>query len=384
MSEGYDVIVVGAGPAGSTAARLCAKAGLNTLMVEEHAGIGFPMQCAGLLSALAFAECRVSDRAVINRVRGAKLVSGTGSNLEFRAPDTKALVVDRTAVDVEMAQNAGDAGAEIRPKTAAYDIRDGKLLTRGMHGHEEIAYRMLIAADGPKSMIARLHGMERPPTILAGIQADISCNIDPEIVELHPGAAPDFFGYAIPLNERRARIGLCTGTDARERFSKFVKPFGSSCVNLVTGTLPLGIMPKTYGKKTLYVGDTAGFAKPTSGGGVYTGIRSAIHAAAVAAECCEKNMFDDTALADYETRWQADIGRELAIGYRFFEFRQHLTPDDFGKLCQAMNTPSIIEAIIQYGDMDRPALLAKELVKKPALYSCLGILARAGISSIFT
>lgn len=383
MSQGYDVVVVGAGPAGSTAARLCAKSGLETLLIEEHGSVGYPMQCAGLLSALAFAECRVSERPVMNRVRGAKVVSGTGSDLTFRAPDTKALVVDRTALDVEMAENAANAGAEIRPRTAAYGIRDNTLLTRGMHGHEEIPYRMLIAADGPRGTIARILGMGRPRTILSGIQADIPCSLDPEIVELYPSASPEFFGWAIPLGERRARVGLCGCTNVKERFAAFAKPFGGNYVNLVTGTLPLGIMPRTYGKRTLFVGDAAGFAKPTSGGGVYTGIRSAIHASEVVAACCGKDTFDDTVLADYETRWQADIGRELALGYRFFEVRQHLTPEDIGKLCQAMNNPSIIDAIVRYGDMDRPGILIRELLKKPALYGCLGVLAKAGISSIF-
>ncbi|NLD57553.1 MAG: FAD-dependent oxidoreductase, partial [Methanomicrobiales archaeon] len=54
----YDVIVAGAGPAGSAAAEECARLGLSTLCIEEHGTIGFPVQCAGLLSTAAFAECK--------------------------------------------------------------------------------------------------------------------------------------------------------------------------------------------------------------------------------------------------------------------------------------------------------------------------------------
>ena len=92
-------------------------------------------------------------------------------------------------------------------------------------------------------------------------------------------------------------------------------------MHFVTGTLPLGLMQKTYGNRTLFVGDAAGFAKPTSGGGVYTGIRSACHAASTASFCCDNDLFTDVALAEYERKWRADIGRELDLGFRIFQLR---------------------------------------------------------------
>ena len=380
----FDVVVAGAGPAGSAAARACAGRGLRVLLLEEHGTIGYPVQCAGLLSTAAMAACRVSGRSVLHRVRGAKLVSGKGSSLAFRAPDTKAVVVDRGALDREMAESAADAGAEIRLKTAVRGVQDHAVLTRGAGGREEIPYRILIAADGPRGTIARSLGMGRPRAFLSGIQADIPWEMDPDLVEIHPDVSPEFFGWVIPFGKNRARIGLCGCTGAKERFADFIRPFGGPRVHFVTGTLPLGIMPRTYGKRTLFVGDAAGFAKPTSGGGVYTGVRSAEHAAEVAARCCEEDRFDDAALADYERRWQEDIGRELALGFRIFRLRQHLTPDDIDALCRAMGDPSVTEAILQYGDMDRPGNLIRELLKKPALYRCMGILVKSGLRSLFT
>ena len=108
----YDVIVVGAGPAGSAAARECAELGLSTLCVEEHGTIGYPVQCAGLLSTAAFAECRISSgRSVLNNVSGARVISGAGPELLIDAKTTKAFVVDRGTLDREMAEGAADAGA---------------------------------------------------------------------------------------------------------------------------------------------------------------------------------------------------------------------------------------------------------------------------------
>jgi geranylgeranyl reductase family protein len=382
VSMSYDVIVIGAGPAGSAAAYECARQGLSTLCIEEHGTIGYPVQCAGLLSNTAFAECRVSERSVLAKVSGARVLSGMGSGILIDAKATKAVVVDRGALDREMAGSAADAGAEFRLRTSAYDISGTTLLTRGANGHKEIPFRLLIAADGPRSTIARLHTMPRAKTYLAGIQVDLLHECDPRFVEIYPDASPDFFGWMIPTGEGRARIGLCGQYQVPERFAAFQKKFGTNATHLVTGTLPLGLMPKTYGPRTLFVGDAAGFAKPTSGGGIYTGIRSARHAAAVAAGCCETDTFTEAALGEYEQRWQADIGHELDFGFRIFQMRQKISAPDMDVLIRALNDPEIIRTIVEYGDMDRPGVLIKKLLCKPAMLRCAAPLIRSVLLSL--
>lgn len=378
----YDVIVVGAGPAGSAAARYCAMAGLRTLMVEEHATIGYPVQCAGLLSENAFAECDVSSKSVIQTVRGATLHSSKGCELNFDAGKTKALVVDRAVLDREMAENAVSAGADIMVKTYASDIRDNVLLTKGVDGHREIPFRLLIAADGPRSHIRTIRGMKPPMRFYSGIQADIPYETDTSFVHLYPDASPDFFGWVIPAGEGRARVGLSGGADVPSRFSSFVSQFGDSCLHQVTGTIPMGVMPRTYGVRTLFVGDAAGFAKPTSGGGVYTGVRSSRYAADVASVCCEKDRFDDSALAPYESAWKNDFGKELDFGYRFLEMRPKVSANDIDDVCRALNTPEMKRVIVEYGDMDRPKELMLRLLKNPTIFRLAGNVAKSELRSL--
>jgi geranylgeranyl reductase family protein len=260
----YDVIIAGAGPCGSAAAEACAQFGLQTLCIEEHGTIGYPVQCAGLLSTAAFAECRVSDRP------------GTGRDLTFDARKTMAFVVDRGMLDRMMAQAATDAGAEFRLRQSVVGVHGNSVRIRGPGGVEDVQFRILIAADGPRSTIARLLHMQRAKVFLAGIQADLPGECNPDHVEIYPDAAPDFFGWSIPVAPGRIRVGLCTAEQVPWRFRAFMKRFGPGCIHLVTGTLPLGIMPKTYGNRTLFCGDAAGFAKPTSGGGIYTGDRKSV------------------------------------------------------------------------------------------------------------
>ena len=382
-SAKYDVVVVGAGPAGSAAADACAAAGLSTLCIEEHGTIGHPVQCAGLLSNAAFAECRVSEHSVRNKVTGARVISGKGSRIQIDAQKTMAYVVDRGMLDREMAEHAADAGAEYLLHAGVCGLGINTVTTRGPGGSAEIGYTVLIAADGPRSTIARMLGMERAPVFLAGIQADVPHEIDPRFVEVYPDASPDFFGWAIPSGHGRTRIGLCSRTNVPALFEEFRKRFPPSTVHLVTGTIPLGIMPKTYGHRTLFCGDAAGFAKPTSGGGVYTGIRSARHAATVAIEACEKDRFDDTVLSRYERLWKEDFGNELSLGFRLFGMRERLSLDDMDELVRALDDPDLIRTIEEYGDMDRPSELVKRLLFNPATLRLLGPLARTGFKVLF-
>jgi len=376
----YDVVVVGAGPAGSSCARRCAELGLSTCLIEEHAAIGHPVQCAGLLSVRAFEACRVSKKPVLHEVSGARIVSSGGSELMFDAGRTKAYIVDRGLLDREMATRAVQAGADIRVKTAFLKRSGSAVITRGISGREEIPFRLLIAADGPRSRVARELGMQRPQVFLAGIQAEIPKEMAGNLVEIYPDASPDFFGWIIPSGKGRARIGLAGREEVFSRFSQFTREHGGgSCCHLVTGTIPLGVMARTYGHRTLFVGDAAGFAKPTSGGGVYTGVRSAYHAAETAYEACSTGMTSDDLLCHYEKRWKAEFGRELELGFRLFGVRGKLTANEVDRLIRVLNDPAIRADILEYGDMDRPGIVLGRIMKNPKLYPVFGILLRSGV-----
>jgi digeranylgeranylglycerophospholipid reductase len=384
-ADSFDVVVVGGGPAGSTCARLCAGQGLSTCLIEEHAAAGHPVQCAGLLSTAAFHECGVSRRSILHEVSGARIVTGMGSELSFDAGKTRAYVVDRAMLDREMMMAAARAGAEVRVKTACIGRASGHAIrTRGLSGRRDLSFQVLIAADGPRSGIARELGMERAPVYLSGLQADIRHDMEGRKVELYPDASPDFFGWIIPTGQGRARIGLAGHQDVRERFDRFLRSMGvTGCLHFVSGTIPLGVMPKTFGRQTLFVGDAAGFPKPTSGGGVYTGVRSARHAALVAGEACRIQDASDRVLSSYERRWKADFGRELEYGFRLFRLRQQITPQEMDRLVQAINDPDVVRDILRYADMDRPGAVFRRILRKPAVYPVLGILLTKTVANFF-
>jgi geranylgeranyl reductase family protein len=383
MGRRYDVVVVGAGPAGSAAAQSCAKSGLSTLLIEEQAHIGVPVQCAGLLSCSAFHECRVSHSSILNSVSGARVCAGNAS-LSFNAAKTMAHVVDRSLLDQEMVIAAADSGVEIQVKTIGrgLDCTRHILHTAGAYGHEEIQYQVLIAADGPRATIGRMAGLPRAPVYLSGLQCDIAYETCQDKVTIYPNASPEFFGWVIPMGNNRARIGLCGIRQVREKFERFISGLGHKTTHFVSGTIPLGTLQKTVAKGIIAVGDAAAFAKPTSGGGVYTGVRSARHAARVAAQACESGRFDAGFLSRYEQLWKNDFGRELKTGYAAYKFRQMIPPDDMEKVVSQMSDPAVQDLIVRKGDMDRPAGLLTSLLVHPRMYKALGITVSSSVRSL--
>jgi flavin-dependent dehydrogenase len=283
-----------------------------------------------------------------------------------------------------MATAAAEAGAEFRLKTSVVSLKGNRAITRGTRGKEEVSFSLLIAADGVRSSIARKLGLGRAEFLLGGLQAEVHCQTDPRFVEIHPHASPEFFGWVIPSGDGRARVGLCGEGDLRGRLADLLRPYQGSVLHLVSGALPLGVLSRTYGSRALIVGDAAGMVKPTSGGGIYTGVRSARHAAAVAVECCRKGSFRDDDLALYERKWKEDIGRELAVGMALYRARRSLSSAEVDAIISALRDPDIVREIVEHGDMDRPASLVRRLGMNPRVIRAAGILLRGGLRAFLT
>ena len=401
----YDVVVVGAGPVGSTAARYAAMNGARVLLLEEHASIGSPVGCTGLLSTRAIEECglKPSDEFVFNSVRGAFVHAPDGQCLPIDGKKTKAYVVSRKNFDRALAVMAVEEGVELSMKTRAVGFEreisgtgsgieeNGnkkeknspvklKVIRNG--NPETISTSVVIGADGVKSRIASYAGLGRPARVLPGVQIEAPyASEDSDFVELFPGSsAPGFFIWTVPLNEKVSRIGLAiepeiagkSGSGENSPLSyleKFLRSnpcmkarYSGGMLDFVVGGIPIGPQEKTFSDGVLLAGDAAGQAKPTSAGGVYTGAFAAKIAGKVAAEAALEGDTSASRLSEYDRLWRKGLAKELDIGMKIHDYMGKLEDNQLNELIGSLNTPSILNTITEYGDMDHPSVLMRKLM----------------------
>lgn len=383
-----DVAVVGAGPTGAIAAKhALAHDGGSVLVIEEHASIGSPVQCTGLLSTRALQECGCSPKNdyVLNSLRGAYLYSPDGTRLVIDGKKTKAYVVDRSMFDRELVMCSVDAGADLMLRTKAVSMsafQDNKrrLTCRYMGKRIEIDANVIIGADGVASRVAVMAGIRTTPKrIITGAQVEAHYDVcDTDFVEIFTGKwAPGFFAWAVPIDDSTARIGLCTtAPDAKKHLDKLLdkhpvvsRQYRGGASDFVVGGIPLGTYDKTVTDGVMLAGDAAAQVKPTSGGGVYTGAVCAKLAGETAARFIQDARKEN--LAQYDKMWRESIGKELARGWYIHRGFARMSDEQLNKFVTSLNHPEIQDIITTYGDMDKPGILIRQLAMKKQTFGAV-------------
>ena len=378
----YDVAVVGGGPIGGNVAERIAEKNYKVAIFEQKKQIGMPLNCAGLVTPRVFDFLDFSENLVVqNRIKGANIHSPSGYTLTIGGDKLHAFVIDRIKFDQEIIKNSKKNGAEI--------FLGNKILSAQKHEQHielltsqktEFSCKLLIGADGPYSKIRDIFSLPRPTEFLRGMGAEITgTSLDPDFVEIFVGnkTAPGFFAWIIPTNEKgtKARIGLCITQDSayspKHYFSNFFKNKHTSqylenveITKHLGGVVPLGALRKTCASNMMLVGDAAAQVKPTSGGGIYTGLLCAKHCSSVAIGALQKNDFSLRFLKKYHKLWSADIGVELNRGMKFRKIFKTLSDKQMDKYILKFQNPKIREIITKYGDIDHPSKLVKPLLKK--------------------
>ena len=372
MIRTYDAAVVGGGPAGTITAGILAK-DHDVVVLEEHSTSGLPMQCAGLVTRDVLDMCGAAPD-ILNTIRGADVIFPKGGRLEVRGEGAKALLIDRTDLDRKLAARAIDKGAEIRYGTSYtnHSISGGGVSISTDKG--DLSSRLIIGADGQGSRVALTLGSNLPKEYVYGIEADVKHKPEyDDIMMLRIGSefAPGFFSWEIPFGDM-TRIGLCVNPgkgSPNEFLKKLLNSLGISAEDIVSkysGKIPLGGRPRSYGERTLLIGDAAGQVKPVSGGGLQPICKAAPILCRTAKESLEKDNTTSKFLSRYEKNWKKEIGGELSKGYRIRKIFTSLSDEEFEKVFKTINRDDI-RSILNNIDLDNPSGVALPMLKKPGV-----------------
>ncbi|MFH1486684.1 MAG: geranylgeranyl reductase family protein [Chloroflexota bacterium] len=290
----HDVVVVGAGPAGSTLAYRLAKAGLDVALVEKAK---FPRNkvCGGGLDATFFKylpEGMVVEDVVEDEIR--ELVVRVGNRVGIHPVEGKLVMSSRDRLDATLAFQAIEAGAElIHGEAERVDMADRDSYCRVRIDGDTVRGKVLVGADGAYSLVARTFDLGRPRVVYVG--TDWQVKVPQSVLDQYRGKMhlellplPKIgFSWIFPKADH-----LSVGVGTAYCYAKHLETMTTS---LMLEKSLLGYPVKKGGwwipfakpgarfvrDRVLVVGDAAGMVDPGSGGGIGWAVRSSQMAANV-------------------------------------------------------------------------------------------------------
>ena len=355
----YDVIIVGAGPTGSYIAHCLASLGYKPVVFEEHERVGEPMHCTGIIGAECVNRFPIFDGTVLREVSSFKLFSPSLMEMELRRESVQAYIVDRTALDLSLAEKAQQGGALYHLGSRVNDIVVLEDRVR-VETDSKKTYdsKTVVIACGFHSRIPQMLGLGKADDLIMGAQAEVSINGHCELeVYFNQQMAPGFFSWFVPTFPERALVGLFSREkpgwhlrillDALYQRGRIASPEA----RITHRGIPLKPLTKTYRERVIVVGDAAGQVKPTTGGGVYYGLLCAEVAAHTLHQALSTDTFSEEFFSSYQKVWQERIGWELQIGYLARRFYDGLSNDQIDYLFNITASNGIHESLLQSPDL---------------------------------
>lgn len=347
----YDVIIAGSGPAGSMAAFVCAKAGLEVLLIDK---VRFPRNkpCGGALS--------VRSQQVLQSVGISlppEIIDQVISGIEFMGPDLKpfvarttqplAKIVRRSLFDDYLARQAAAAGAQFIDNCPVVRLETS---TDGVVCHTnqgKFSGQLLIGADGAASRVARITGLrgpEKSDEIGIALEVDVPVSdqvwntfLNPSILVVWMLNIPYGYFWAFPrkMSLSLGLGGMATGFKNMRNLLKGIaqmfttqKGLPSFALHGIRGhMLPLFKHQRPItSNRVLLTGDAAGFVDTFSGQGIYYALESGLLAAQAVINVIKQNQDPSKSLDQYSQLVQLRFGEELRCSYsvaRFIHSRVH-------------------------------------------------------------
>ncbi|AUB58169.1 MULTISPECIES: geranylgeranyl reductase family protein [Methanobacterium] len=390
--KNYDVAVVGAGPVGSTFARIMAEKGFEVAILEKKKEIGVPLQCAGLVGKRIKEVNVLPNEFIINPVHGGFLHSPEDTVLSVSKGKPEAYVLDRVKYDQFLAHLAEDSGAEIllNHGVEKIDSVNGVINLKNKE-KTKISAGVVVGADGHSSIVSSTFNPLAESFQAAQYLIDVGeKRFQTNFVHLYVDSrvSPGFL-WVIPLSESTARVGLFADANYQqltiilnELLNKRSELRGATILKKYYGVIPRHDPHKQLVKdRVILLGDAASQVKPTTGGGLIMGFTSAEIASRAVSKALEVDNVE--ILTDYNKQYQERFKKELKVQLMVHKIFKSLNDDNLEYMFQKLKQEGAEDIISHYGDIDTQSTLVKEMFKRGIIFSILPKMLSWRISSLW-
>ncbi len=388
--DAYDLVVIGAGPAGSMAARVAAHYGFRTLVLEQRSVIGYPSHCAGGILSLILNKMRLiptvqsSIRTLIENI---DIHSPGGRRIlhSFRSPI--GYIVDRPSFDQLLMKDAQQKGAELRTQTRAIGLEGDHrsfhdVVIKSGNEIQKIRTRIIIGADGIATNVAKWAGLSVSHQYLGigfGYNADHIKNLSRNTVEIYFLASlPGGYAWIFPQGPEKANVGVGGYNDGRYMRKVFEwyrtrHPVASPKLRQArltdyTGGIVPGskVPPRTTFNYGLIVGDAANQVNYLTGEGIRLALVCGDLAGRVATSALQTE--DLSLIHTYHKLMQKALCLELFASYLLRHFLLHFNGSDYDTFVHAISKTNL-ELI--FDKRNWMPLFLQMLLKSPSLIKAL-------------